>query len=404
MPHIAGFASWHQYLLTWQLDIIVGQKRLTNVAVVRYKKKGKRFEVACYKNKVLNWRNGVEKDIDEVLQATTVFGNVSKGTLAKHEDLVDVFGTGDEEKICRIILAEGDLQVSDKERQLELDSLFKDVASVLSEKCINPDNNKPYTISMLERALKDVHFSVDLHRNAKQQALEALPILQAKFAIKRALMRLQIQVPQSCKAEAIELLAKLEADVETKDFSASQMTITCLVEPGHFRQIHSWVQQSSEGQGRLEVVSLAAIDDTDTSAAFDSATPQHLQSPTTSAAAPDGAAADPTAAKAISNSGFVAPSQALPTRRNAPAQSSSREEANLGEVIYPRGSISGLPEAHASRKERFAELEDLQRGWEVELRGRKGGTTVDAFFFSPTGESVGAFVNARRAALKASKH
>jgi hypothetical protein len=36
-----------------------GQKRLTNVALVKYKKKGKRFEIACYKNKVLNWRNGV---------------------------------------------------------------------------------------------------------------------------------------------------------------------------------------------------------------------------------------------------------------------------------------------------------------------------------------------------------
>ena len=36
-----------------------GQKRLTNIAVVRYKKKGKRFEIACYKNKVVNWRNGV---------------------------------------------------------------------------------------------------------------------------------------------------------------------------------------------------------------------------------------------------------------------------------------------------------------------------------------------------------
>ena len=75
------------------------------------------------------------------------------------------------------------------------------------------------------------------------------------------------------------------------------MTITCLVEPGHFRQIHSWVQQSSEGQGRVEVVALAAIDDTDSSAAFDSATPQHVQSPTPSAAAYLGAAADPTAAK-----------------------------------------------------------------------------------------------------------
>ena len=75
-----------------------------------------------------------------------------------------------------------------------------------------------------------------------------------------------------------------------------QMTIACLVEPGHFRQIHSWVQQSSEGQGRLEVLSLAAVDDTDTSAAFDSATPQHLQPPSSTAAAPAASAVDPAAA------------------------------------------------------------------------------------------------------------
>ena len=65
-----------------------------------------------------------------------------------------------------------------------------------------------------------------------------------------------------------------------------------------------------------------------------------------------------------------------------------REEPSPGEVVYPRGSISGLPEAHASRKERFVELDDLQPGWEVELRGRKGGTTVDATFYSPTGHDT----------------
>jgi hypothetical protein len=52
-----------------------------------------------------------EKDLDEVVQTTTIFANVSKGVLAKHEDLQKVFGTTDEEKICRIILAEGELQV-----------------------------------------------------------------------------------------------------------------------------------------------------------------------------------------------------------------------------------------------------------------------------------------------------
>ncbi len=35
------------------------QVRLTNVAIVRMKRAGKRFEIACYKNKVMSWRNKV---------------------------------------------------------------------------------------------------------------------------------------------------------------------------------------------------------------------------------------------------------------------------------------------------------------------------------------------------------
>lgn len=72
------------------------------------------------------------------------------------------------------------------------------------------------------------------------------------------------------------------------------MVVTCLVEPGYFREVHSFVQQSSEGQGRLEVVSLAAIDDTDSSATFELSTPQHLQ-PHTASTATDTTATDTTA-------------------------------------------------------------------------------------------------------------
>ena len=45
----------------------VNQKVLTNVALVRLKKGGKAFEVACYRNKVANWRNKQETDINEVI-------------------------------------------------------------------------------------------------------------------------------------------------------------------------------------------------------------------------------------------------------------------------------------------------------------------------------------------------
>ena len=74
--------------------------QLTNVAVVKLKKQGKRFEIACYKNKVISWRNKVDTDIDDVLQSHSVFSNVSKGQLAKKEDLIEVFGTENQTKIC----------------------------------------------------------------------------------------------------------------------------------------------------------------------------------------------------------------------------------------------------------------------------------------------------------------
>ena len=90
------------------------QKRLTNVAIVRLKKGGKRFEIACYNTKAMNWRNKLEKDIDEVLQTHTVFANVSKGQVAKTDDLKRVFGTESHEEVCLQILAKGDLQVSEK--------------------------------------------------------------------------------------------------------------------------------------------------------------------------------------------------------------------------------------------------------------------------------------------------
>jgi ribosome maturation protein SDO1 len=52
-----------------------------------------------------------EKDLDEVLQAVTVFSNVGKGILAKDKDLQAAFGKTDHHPICLEILAKGELQV-----------------------------------------------------------------------------------------------------------------------------------------------------------------------------------------------------------------------------------------------------------------------------------------------------
>ena len=47
-----------------------------------------------------------EKDIDEVLQTHAVFVNVSKGQVAKAEDMKKAFGTDDQAEICLQVVME----------------------------------------------------------------------------------------------------------------------------------------------------------------------------------------------------------------------------------------------------------------------------------------------------------
>lgn len=130
------------------------QIKLTNVSLVRLKKGKKRFELACYKNKVMEWRQGIETDLDEVLQIPTVFLNVSKGQTAPKEDLAKAFGKDKPtDDIILEILKKGELQVGDKERAAQLDRVHNEVISIVASKLVDPRTKRVYTTGMIEKAL-----------------------------------------------------------------------------------------------------------------------------------------------------------------------------------------------------------------------------------------------------------
>lgn len=238
------------------------QIRLTNVAVVRMKKGGKRFEIACYKNKVMSWRSGAEKDLEEVLQTHSVFVNVSKGQTAKKEDLVKAFGTDDQTEICKQILSKGELQVSDKERQSQLETMFRDIASIVADKCVNPDTKRPYTVGLIERAMKDIHYSVKPNKSTKQQALEVIRQLKETMEIQRAHMRLRLVVPAKEAKRLKEKVKPLLQVVESEEFD-EQLEMVCLVDPGCFREIDELIRCETKGRGSLEVLSLKDVEEGD---------------------------------------------------------------------------------------------------------------------------------------------
>lgn len=201
-----------------------------------------------------------EKDIDEVLQTHTIFTNVSKGQVAKKEDLVKAFETEDQTEICKQILAKGELQVSDKERHLALESMFKDIATTVASKCINPETKRPYPVTMIENAMRDeIHFSVKPNRNAKQQALDVISQLKEVMPLERVQMRLRIVMPEKEAKKLKDKVVKFVTKMEKEKWENGSLTMICLIDPGQYRGIDELIRSETKGTALMELVNLNEV-------------------------------------------------------------------------------------------------------------------------------------------------
>lgn len=114
----------------------------------------KRFELACYKNKLLEYRSGAETDLDNVLQIPTVFLSVSKAQTAPSADLSKAFGpTAKREDIIQEILKKGEVQVGERERKELLERVEREVLDLVSARLVDPVTKRVYTTGMIGKAL-----------------------------------------------------------------------------------------------------------------------------------------------------------------------------------------------------------------------------------------------------------
>uniref|UniRef100_A0A7R9ZT03 C2H2-type domain-containing protein n=1 Tax=Craspedostauros australis TaxID=1486917 RepID=A0A7R9ZT03_9STRA len=228
----------------------IGQVRLTNVAVVRMNVKGKRFEIACYRNKVVDYRQGLEKDLSEVLQTDRIFANVSKGQFANAKDLQKCFGTRDEMEIAKNILEQGQFQVSDRERSQQLEKTTAQIAEWVSKNCVHPTSERPYTIPQLKHAMQQANFSVHPTKPLKRQCLDSVKILQRAIPIRRARMELQLFVPSDQKMALQKILDDTDTTA-TIEASDAQSQCKILVDPSMYRTMNEKLQPIG---GRIEVL------------------------------------------------------------------------------------------------------------------------------------------------------
>ena len=235
-----------------RINTPINHVQLTNVAVVRMNKGGKRFEIACYRNKVVDYRQGLEQDLSEVLQTDRVFTNVSKGEFAKAKDMQKVFGTKDEDEISKLILSKGQLQVSDKERTQQQEKTSAQIAEWISKNCVQPATDRPYTISQIRHAMQQANVSIHPTKPLKRQYLDCVKLLQKVVPIQRAKMELLLLVPPEDKNEMETAFKDNNVSFPESEEASPFIKYQILVDPSLYRILSDAMAKMSGA--RIEIV------------------------------------------------------------------------------------------------------------------------------------------------------
>ncbi|KAG5467789.1 hypothetical protein LSCM4_00873 [Leishmania orientalis] len=269
-----------------RMQFPLSQRRHTNIAVVRYSKNGVRLEIACYKNKVISYRCGTENRLDEVLQVERIFSNVARGYLASEKEIRTVFGNGmTEQEAIRYMLNHGELQVAQQERTAEVDEMFKDIAVIISQKCINTKTHHHFPSQVIEQALRSIGAAVKLDQPVKKQALGLIHLLIDSniIPIARANMKIRCTTTSEvaleklrgwCRDNDVDMVEKDpgKGNASGSGDGGAGHSLLLLMQPNLFRDLDHFVKQELPSGSTIRMVDVAVTDVGDSDALLDANT------------------------------------------------------------------------------------------------------------------------------------
>ncbi|MCM2324937.1 MAG: ribosome assembly factor SBDS, partial [Candidatus Woesearchaeota archaeon] len=137
--------------------------------------------------KIVDFKNK-KVDVKEILLYDKIFSDVKKGYSASEEVMKSAFGTTDSLEIAKVILNEGEIQLTQEYREQKRKEKHNRILDIITRNAIDPRSGLPHPRNRIESAMEEAKFKVDELKNAEDQVNDVVaklrPILPIKFATK----------------------------------------------------------------------------------------------------------------------------------------------------------------------------------------------------------------------------
>lgn len=173
-----------------------------NKVIARLEKEGESFEVVVEPDVVQAIREGEEADLEKGMAIDTIFRDAKKGTRSSEEKMEEVFGTTDPIAVARILIEEGEIQVTTEQRRKMLEAKRRAIIDTIARNAINPQSGTPHPPQRIENAMTEAKVNVDPFKSVDEQVkgiLEALqPLLPIRFEKVKIAVKLSAEDCAKC--------------------------------------------------------------------------------------------------------------------------------------------------------------------------------------------------------------
>ncbi|MCD4666252.1 ribosome assembly factor SBDS [archaeon] len=174
--------------------------------IAKINKDGSNFEILVDCEKAMNFKQGTETNLDNVLATDAIFKDVKKGEHAKNLD--KYFGTEDYRKISEIILNEGEVQLTSEYKNKLREGKKRRIIEIIHRNSVDPNTNLPHPIQRIENAIIEVKAGIDEFKSAEDQVKDIITKIREVLPVKYEIREIAVKVPAQFSGQSYTIVKK----------------------------------------------------------------------------------------------------------------------------------------------------------------------------------------------------
>lgn len=168
---------------------------LDDAIVVKLKTHGENFEILVDPDLALDYKEGKDVEISEILAVDKIFKDASAADEISDDSMSKVFESTDVGVVAGKILKKGDLHLTTEQKKRMLEERKKQIVNIIARNAVNPQTKTPHPPDRIENAMNEAKVNVDIQKSAKEQVDKVVKALRPLMPIKFENVQIAVKIP-----------------------------------------------------------------------------------------------------------------------------------------------------------------------------------------------------------------